>query len=364
MASATLASLAAAARPITTSRKVASRRLPQGLRLARAPLRALSTGAPRPSRPPVRCVAAGSPGAGEGASTSTARQPATLTWSPATVVENRAESADGVVRTLVLSVEDEVPYLDGRKRKHVQQRARWIDSYKQPGQKVSLRFPDAEGDKPLTTLAIASSPYQTHAKSADFAAGIIEVLVEHGANEAGERLANLSPGAELQVSNVMGMGFGSLFNKDVGLAQTLEDGKSILMIAQGTEGIAPIRSALESASVQAHATEYPVSLVYLCKNRGSAAYLKDWDVWREAGINVKTVYFVEEEEGGTDMVAEEAVDKLAFTIYNSENGLAGTIGGNPADCTVLMAGMEGKVALSISRRLVEDGVPRDQIWAF
>jgi len=107
-----------------------------------------------------------------------------------------------------------------------------------------------------------------------------------------------------------------------------------------------------------------VSLVYLCKNRGSAAYLKDWDVWREAGINVKTVYFVEEEEGGTDMVAEEAVDKLAFTIYNSENGLAGTIGGNPADCTVLMAGMEGKVALSISRRLVEDGVPRDQIWAF
>jgi hypothetical protein len=56
------------------------------------------------------------------------------------------------------------------------------------------------------------------------------------------------------------------------------------MIAQGTEGIAAIRSALEWTPVQAHATEHHVALVYLCKNRGSAAYLKDWDVWREAGV--------------------------------------------------------------------------------
>eukprot|EP00193_Tetraselmis_chui_P008277 CAMPEP_0177767002 /NCGR_PEP_ID=MMETSP0491_2-20121128/8835_1 /TAXON_ID=63592 /ORGANISM="Tetraselmis chuii, Strain PLY429" /LENGTH=366 /DNA_ID=CAMNT_0019283473 /DNA_START=216 /DNA_END=1316 /DNA_ORIENTATION=+ len=300
----------------------------------------------------VRCAAEG---------TSTSRREGTVSWSAATVVENRAESADGVVRTLVLSVEDDVPYLDGRKRKHVQQRTRWIDNYKQPGQKVSLRFPGA--DKPLKTTAVASSPYQTHAKSADFAAGIIEVLVEHGEGEVDEKLADLAPGAELQVSDIAGLGFASVFDKDVGLAHTLEEGKNILMIAQGTEGIAAIRSALEWTPVQAHATEHHVALVYLCKNRGSAAYLKDWDVWREAGITVKPVYFAEELEGVV-IAPEAAVDKLAFTIYNDDNGLAGTIGGRPADCTVLMAGMNGDVTRALSRRLIADGVSRDQIWGF
>lgn len=37
---------------------------------------------------------------------------------------------DGSLRTLVLSVEDHVNFLDGRKVKHVQEYPRWVDAYK------------------------------------------------------------------------------------------------------------------------------------------------------------------------------------------------------------------------------------------
>jgi hypothetical protein len=84
--------------------------------------------------------------------------PENLTWTPATVVENRhvglsvkcparwckfcwpdshapasacrEASADGSVRTLLLSVEDRVNFLEGRKVRHVQQDRRWIDDYR------------------------------------------------------------------------------------------------------------------------------------------------------------------------------------------------------------------------------------------
>lgn len=53
----------------------------------------------------------------------------------------RAESADGTLRTLVLSIEDHVNFLDGRKIKRMQEAPRWIDAYTVPGQFVAVRYP-------------------------------------------------------------------------------------------------------------------------------------------------------------------------------------------------------------------------------
>ena len=49
---------------------------------------------------------------------------------PPAVVENREASVDGSVRTLLLSVEDRVNFLEGRKVRHVQENRRWIDDYR------------------------------------------------------------------------------------------------------------------------------------------------------------------------------------------------------------------------------------------
>jgi len=283
----------------------------------------------------VVCAAEGSNTSPDPAPTSEKR----FLWSKATVVQNRAASADGSVRTLVLSVEDDVAFFDGRKRKHVQDSPRWIDRYKLPGQKVGLRLPDAGGDSgPQRMFAVSSSPYATHYASADLAAGIIELLVEHGASDLDEALANLGPGATLEVTEIAGTGFGSVFDPEVGLLSCLEEGRSLVMIAQGTAGIAALRPCVEWTPVQAHATEHRVTLIYLCKGAGSAAFLKDWDGWREAGVKVKPVYYASSEEGGAPAISdEEALDKLAIALYN-DDGLSGLVGQNVGNCAFILAG--------------------------
>ena len=47
----------------------------------------------------------------------------------------------------------------------------------------------------------------------------------------------------------------------------------------------PLRAALEWTPVQAHATANPVTLFYVAQGQQSAAYLADWDRWREAGVS-------------------------------------------------------------------------------
>ncbi len=47
----------------------------------------------------------------------------------------------------------------------------------------------------------------------------------------------------------------------------------------------PLRAALEWTPVQAHATANPVTLFYVAQGQQSAAYLADWDQWREAGVS-------------------------------------------------------------------------------
>ena len=68
----------------------------------------------------------------------------TLTAPQRTAPHRREASADGSLRTLLLSVEDVRTMLEGRRRRgrvaNVQLAERWVDSYRVPGQFVALRY--------------------------------------------------------------------------------------------------------------------------------------------------------------------------------------------------------------------------------
>jgi ferredoxin-NADP reductase len=71
---------------------------------------------------------------------------------------------------------------------------------------------------------------------------------------------------------------------------SMEAKRDLLLVAIGTQGIAPIRAVLDWIPVQAHATSQKVTLVYEVENAQSAAYVAEWDAWRAAGVNVIPVY--------------------------------------------------------------------------
>ena len=93
-----------------------------------------------------------------------------------------------------------------------------------------------------------------------------------------------------QVSQVIGRGYGSIFQEEIGLMSSMEAKRDLLLVAIGTQGIAPIRAVLDWIPVQAHATSQKVTLVYEVENAQSAAYVAEWDAWRAAGVNVIPVY--------------------------------------------------------------------------
>ena len=78
--------------------------------------------------------------------------------------------------------------------------------------------------------------------------------------------------------------YASLFNSYVGLLSAAEDSRPLLLIGMGARGMGPLRAALEWTPVQAHSTANPVTLFYITQCQQSAAYLADWDRWREAGV--------------------------------------------------------------------------------
>lgn len=78
--------------------------------------------------------------------------------------------------------------------------------------------------------------------------------------------------------------YASLFNSYVGLLSAAEDSRPLLLIGMGARGMGPLRAAIEWTPVQAHATANPVTLFYVAQGQQSAAYLADWDQWREAGV--------------------------------------------------------------------------------
>ncbi len=56
------------------------------------------------------------------------------------------------------------------------------------------------------------------------------------------------------------------------------------MLAMG-QGITPVRAALNWTPVQAHATARKVTCYYVCSSAAQAAFLTEWDAWRDAGVS-------------------------------------------------------------------------------
>jgi len=60
----------------------------------------------------------------------------------------------------------------------------------------------------------------------------MQVLVDRDGNEQDQEMALLGPGKLLQVSNVVGRGFCSLFNSYVGLMSAMEESRDLLLIGK------------------------------------------------------------------------------------------------------------------------------------
>lgn len=111
-----------------------------------------------------------------------------------------------------------------------------------------------------------------------------QLLVSASGDEDERRLASLGPGSLIEASQVLGRGYCSLFSSHVGLLSALEEARPLVLIAAGPRGVAPVRAALSWTPVLAHATAHRVSLFYLADSPASAAYLVEWDGWRDAGV--------------------------------------------------------------------------------
>ncbi|KAL4437987.1 hypothetical protein ABPG77_004208 [Micractinium sp. CCAP 211/92] len=330
---------------------------------------------PSHTGPDLVCAATGAGGSGSGAAGTLAAlthqvetAPDEVQWNRATVVANREASADGSARTLLLSVEDHVTFLEGRKVRHVQEKRRWVDNYRVPGQFVAVRYcaegPTTEECSQLRVAArlqsLASSPYEARRDSAMLDASLVELLVSRAGDADERHLAELGPGCMIDVSPVAGAGFASLFNSEVNMMAALEGGHPLVVLCAGPRGVAPVRAALSWTPVLAHAGSCRVAVFYVAGSQSSAAYLLEWDNWREAGAHVQTLYL--EENGSGNGGAATAEQLLERVVLEGEGGLKAVLGGaDPATAAVLMSGLGGEGAAQLTRRLGAAGIPSERI---
>lgn len=68
----------------------------------------------------------------------------------------------------------------------------------------------------------------------------------------------------------------------------VQEQRPILAIAVGFRGMAAMRAVLNWAPVQAHATSHKVTCYYVTKSPAAAAFIQEWDTWREAGVSIMT----------------------------------------------------------------------------
>lgn len=337
--------------------------------------RAIAGSPSKQARLSCRAAAAAGEAGGRGGGLAQLQQaalnrPEELEWSCATVVENREASADGSVRTLLLSVEDAVTFLEGRRVRHVQEKRRWIDDYRVPGQFVAARYcPQASGSSSTDEcsdlrvaqrlLCLASSPYEARRDSALLDASLVELLVSRAGDEDERHLAELGPGSMIEVSKVAGAGFSSLFNSEVNLVASLEAGHPLLVVCAGVRGIAPVRAALAWTPVLAHAGSCHVAVFYVADSPPAAAYLSEWDTWREAGVAVHPLYLGQGAGGNGSAASAEQL--LEHALFQGQHGLTGVLGGSTRDAAVLMSGLEGELAAHLTRKLAQHGVASENI---
>lgn len=292
-----------------------------------------------------------------------------MQWTTATVMRNDGVALDGDQRLLHLVIDDHVDIMYGRKIQGKQTGPKWIDSYTVPGQSLSIRLTTSDSDpQPSASdglgklYTIVSSPYQSRRDSAYLDSSVIEIVASRRGDDLDKHLADLGPGSLLQVSQVVGRGFSSLFNSYVGLPSSLEEARPLLLIGVGLPGIAPLRAALNWTPLQAHASAHPVAAIYVTDSMSSAAFLTEWDQWRDAGVSFRPLYTQDAVQKSVDELATGAqVLDVILEHLLASGGVPGVVGGRASETTCLIAGVTGEVASGLSRALTRGGVARERI---
>jgi hypothetical protein len=279
------------------------------------------------------------------------------------VIANNAASLDGKLRTLVVGVADERgdELLAHRNRDPsvLFRHQRWVDAYKVPGQYITIT--DVDSGKQITKQ-ISVSPYHARSTAPNSDVSVIEILLDSGSDDGDENFfAAAQPPARLKVSPVRGGGFENPLFPEYNLKRAIKHGHSIVCIAGGTRGVGPLRSVMNWPDISSHAGAHPVTLFYLhagdTETAGQcAAYVQEWDDWREAGAKVVPCY---------GEFFDDGVFQMQAAIAGSANGggkFESVLGKDPSKVTVLMAGVSGeetKAVLNIFSTLQK--VPKEQI---
>ncbi|KAG1680727.1 hypothetical protein FOA52_008059 [Chlamydomonas sp. UWO 241] len=286
-----------------------------------------------------------------------------ITWTTSTVIGNESASFDGNVRLIRVTVADHVDILYGRKVQGSLDTAKWIASFTAPGQFVGVRIPNASGGEPHVCkrlFNIANSPYESRRDSAYKDASIIEIVAERSRGGGDEKsLADMGPGSQIEVSQIVGRGFSSLFNIESNVPSAVEAGRPLLVIALGAHGIVPVRALLNWTPIQAHATKHRISCLYVTKSATTAAFLPGWDLWREAGVSFSPLY-TEVYDPEDPANASEVLGLLDQALFLREGGFAG-IAGSVKDVNVVLAGMGREMANQVSKRLHAKGVEHERM---
>ncbi|KAK9834344.1 hypothetical protein WJX84_002804 [Apatococcus fuscideae] len=213
-------------------------------------------------------------------------------------------------------------------------------------------------------LAVSSSPYHARRQSAPLDASIVEVLVDRQGEASQQQLSHAGPGALLSVGRFQGNGFSSLFAPDIGLQSAMESGRRLLLIGVGASGMAPLRAAMDWAPVQAHASSGQVAMVYLAPSPTAAAYLSEWDQWREMGAHIQVEYLDRDSnQCASDKPSSprSIMESIDAAVFDRQQGLPRKLNSSWHDWTVLLSGLIGSDAAAVCRKLSEEGLSSEHI---
>ncbi|KAL3130519.1 hypothetical protein ABBQ38_008334 [Trebouxia sp. C0009 RCD-2024] len=161
------------------------------------------------------------------------------------------------------------------------------EGYKTAGQFMQIKV----GDSKPGFFAIASAPDSNNQ-------GLVEVLIKDGPPDStASLLCNISSGAEVSVSPVMGKGF------RMERAPTTEH-PTCLLFATGS-GISPIKALIESNELQGR---QEVRLYYGTRNSDATAYSDLDESWKSVGVDTVHVYSDEDKGYVQDVFSQNGLD--------------------------------------------------------
>ncbi|CAK9203180.1 unnamed protein product [Sphagnum troendelagicum] len=202
------------------------------------------------------------------------------------------------------------------------------DGHTKPGQFVQVRI----GDSKPAFLAIASPPRLA-------ATGSLEFLLKSVEGTTAGLLCSLQKGDKVELSQVMGNGFG------VEQVSPAEDFPTILLFATGS-GISPIHSLLE-AGFDARKRQ-DVRLYYGARNLDRMAYQDKFKDWEASGVEVVPVL----SQPHNNWTGEQGYVQAAFA---KTKGII-----QAAQVGAFLCGHK-EMAQDVTALLLADGVPKEQI---